>query len=138
VTEASTTLAVRVLDIKERRDCRYVICDGGRTNQALAADNGAHRLLVLPIRQGKPVLTSICGPTCMTDDLLGRFDLPGDVSPGDVIAWMDAGAYHLPWETRFSQPLCAVMWSEGDGHAVRAREREQPEAWAASWSVAPR
>jgi diaminopimelate decarboxylase len=138
VTETSTALAVRVLEVKERDDCRYLICDGGRTNHALAADHGVHRLLLLPPRHGPPILTAICGPTCMTDDLLARIDLPRDVGAGDVIAWMDAGAYHLPWETRFSQPLCAVAWSEGPGHLARARERERPEAWAAAWSNAAR
>jgi diaminopimelate decarboxylase len=138
ITEASTALAVRVLDVKERDDCRYLICDGGRTNQALAADNGPHRLLTLPPRHGSPVLTAVCGPTCMTDDLLARVELPRDLGVGDLIAWMGAGAYHLPWETRFSQPLCAVAWSEGAGHLARARERERPEAWAAAWSSATR
>ena len=128
----------RAPEVKERDDCRYLICDGGRTNHALAADHGVHRLLLLPPRHGPPILTAICGPTCMTDDLLARIDLPRDVGAGDVIAWMDAGAYHLPWETRFSQPLCAVAWSEGAGHLARARERERPEAWAAAWSSAAR
>jgi diaminopimelate decarboxylase len=134
LTEASTALAVRVLDVKERDDSRYLICDGGRTNQALAADKGPHQLLVLPERHGRPTLSAICGPTCMTDDILARIDLARDIGVGDLIAWMDAGAYHLPWETRFSQPLCAVAWSEGPGHLARARERERPEAWAAAWS----
>jgi diaminopimelate decarboxylase len=134
LTEASTALAVRVLDVKERSDSRYVICDGGRTNQALAADKGPHRLLILPQRHGGPTLTAICGPTCMTDDILARLDLPRDVGVGDVIVWMDAGAYHLPWETRFSQPLCAVAWSEGPDHLACARGRERPDAWAAAWS----
>jgi diaminopimelate decarboxylase len=133
LTEASAALVVRVLDVKQRDDCRYLICDGGRTNQALAADHGAHQLIVLPRRDGRPTLSAICGPTCMTDDILARIDLPCDVGVGDLIAWMDAGAYHLPWETRFSQPLCAVAWSEAPGHLARAREREQPEAWAAGW-----
>jgi ornithine decarboxylase len=136
LTAASTALAVRVLDVKQRDDCRYLICDGGRTNQALAADHGPHRLLVLPPRHGSSTLTAVCGPTCMTDDLLARDGLPRDIGVDDVIGWMDAGAYHLPWETRFSQPLCAVAWSDGAGHLVRARERERPEAWAAAWSGA--
>ena len=32
ITDASTALAVRVLDVKQREDSRYLICDGGRTN----------------------------------------------------------------------------------------------------------
>ena len=31
VTEAAAALAVRVVDVKDRPDCRYLICDGGRT-----------------------------------------------------------------------------------------------------------
>jgi diaminopimelate decarboxylase len=135
VTEASTALAVRVLDIKERDDSRYLICDGGRTNQALAADHGAHRLLVVPARTGRARLTTVCGPTCMTDDVLARVPLPQDIIVGDVIAWMDAGAYHLPWETRFSHGLCAVAWCDETETLQLAREREHPAQWATRWTT---
>jgi diaminopimelate decarboxylase len=135
VTEDSTALAVRVIDVKERPECRYLICDGGRTNQALAADNGPHPILLLPPRAGSPRLTTICGPTCMTDDTLGRIALPADVAPGDVLAWLSAGAYHLPWETRFSQGLCAVAWYDEAEHLTRARERERPEQWIDPWNL---
>jgi len=37
VCEPGTALVVTVLDLKERPDSRYLICDGGRTNQALAS-----------------------------------------------------------------------------------------------------
>jgi diaminopimelate decarboxylase len=133
VTQASTALAVRVLDIKDREDSRYLICDGGRTNQALAADHGPHTIVTIPARRGAATLTTVCGPTCMTDDVLVRLPLPGDVEIGDVIGWMDAGAYHLPWETRFSHGLCAVVWSDADGEIALAREREEPAAWACQW-----
>lgn len=135
VTEDSTALAVRVIDIKERVECRYLICDGGRTNQALAADKGPHPILLLPPRTGVPQLTTICGPTCMTDDTLGRIALPADVAPGDVLAWLNAGAYHLPWETRFSQGLCAVAWYDEAEHLTLARQRERPEQWIDPWNL---
>jgi diaminopimelate decarboxylase len=130
VTEASTALLVRVLDVKERDDSRYLICDGGRTNHALAADHGAHPLMILPQRSGAARLTTVCGPTCMTDDVLVRAPLPGDIVAGDAIAWMDAGAYHLPWETRFSHGLCAVVWIGGNGAMTLARASESPACWA--------
>jgi diaminopimelate decarboxylase len=119
--------------VKERDDSRYLICDGGRTNHALAADHGAHPLIIIPRRDGEPRLTTICGPTCMTDDRLGRLPLPGDIAAGDVIGWMNAGAYHLPWETRFSQGLCAVAWCDPDDAMSLARDRERPETWADQW-----
>ena len=127
VTERSSVLAVRVIDIKDRPEGRYVICDGGRTNQALAADHGLHPLMLIPDRNGTSRLTTICGPTCMTDDCMGRPALPEDVSPGDCLLWMNAGAYHLPWETRFSQGLCAIAWCDESEHLSLARERERPD-----------
>ena len=135
MTAHSTALAVRVLDVKERDECRYVICDGGRTNHALAADHGPHALITPATRSGRRRLTTVCGPTCMTDDRLGRWPLPADLAVGDVIAWRDAGAYHLPWETRFSHGLCAVVWDGGDGRLVVARERERPDAVLRRWST---
>jgi diaminopimelate decarboxylase len=134
LTRSSAALIVRVLDVKERRECRYLICDGGRTNHALDADNGLHRILVVPERSGTPTLTTITGPTCMTDDRLGRLMVAHDVAPGDVIVWLDAGAYHLPWETRFSHGLCAVVWADRFNRLSLARTRETPEQWCYLWT----
>jgi hypothetical protein len=81
------------------------------------------------------VLTTIVGPTCMTDDRLARVVLPDSIVPGDLVIWLDAGAYHLPWETRFSQGLCAVAWADATDALSLGRERETPAQWAASWAV---
>ena len=134
VTHQSSALAVRVLDVKERPECRYLICDGGRTNHALAADLGPHPLILLDDRRGPLRLTTVCGPTCMTDDILGRFHLPETLGVGDVLLWTGAGAYHLPWETRFSHGLCAVAWCDDADVPVVARERERPDAWMRPWT----
>jgi diaminopimelate decarboxylase len=135
ITSDSTVLAVRVLDIKERDECRYLLCDGGRTNQALAADVQPHLVLPIADRGGYSRPTTICGPTCMTDDRLGRFDLSEQIAAGDVLVWMEAGAYHLPWETRFSHGLCAVAWFGADGQLVIARERERTAPLASEWTT---
>jgi diaminopimelate decarboxylase len=136
LTAASAALVVRVLDVKDRPECRYLICDGGRTNHALDADNGPHRLLVIPPRAGRESLATIAGPTCMTDDRLARLALPQTVTAGDLLVWLDAGAYHLPWETRFSHGLCAVAWADGDDRLSLARRRETPAEWSALWTQA--
>jgi diaminopimelate decarboxylase len=136
VTHHSALLAVRIVDVKDRADCRYVICDGGRTNQALAADDHPHLLRALVERSGPTRLTTVCGPTCMTDDRLGRFDLPDDSGVDDVLLWFDAGAYHLPWETRFSQGLCAIAWFGPDEQLQIARPREPAAQWARPFASA--
>ena len=124
MTTGSAVLATTVVDIKERDECRYVVCDGGRTNHALAADNGPHQILLVPPRGGRLRLTTVCGPTCMSDDKLGRWMLPQSVAVGDVVVWLDAGAYHLPWETRFSHGLCAIAWFDEREQLTIARPRE--------------
>jgi diaminopimelate decarboxylase len=129
-------LAVRVLDVKDRRECRYVICDGGRTNHALAADDHPHVVKALAERGGPTRLTTVCGPTCMTDDRLGRFALPNNITVGDVLLWLDAGAYHLPWETRFSQGLCAIAWFGPDERLQIARPREPARSMGPSSATA--
>jgi len=130
VCEPGTALVVTVLDLKERPDSRYLICDGGRTNQALAADVRPHPLMLVPSRDGAERLTTVCGPTCMADDRLGRWMLPEALDIGDVIVWLDAGAYHLPWETRFSFGLCPVVWFDAREQMSVARDREPVTAAA--------
>jgi len=132
VLARSGVLVVQVLDVKERGGVRQLICDGGRTLSALVSNWERHRVFTLPNRRGKRVPTAVHGPTCMAFDQLGRFELPDTLRAGDHLVWMEAGAYHVPWETRFSHGLAAVLWHE-DGKIVVARERESFEEWWSQW-----
>ena len=129
VTSRSGVLAVSVLDVKERDECRYLICDGGRTNHAIVSDWETHEIEVVPERYGDLVLTTVCGPTCMAFDRLRRVKLPRTVVPGDTLLWHNAGAYHLPWETRFSHGLAAVLWVSATGTIEKVRARESFDSW---------
>jgi diaminopimelate decarboxylase len=130
-------LAVRVDDVKRRDDSVYAICDGGRTNHALISEwEPAHTIEVVPQRSGPTTLTTVCGPSCMAFDRLGRFHLP-PVEVGDLLVWRDAGAYHIPWETRFSRGRCPVVWCDEDWRLHVARDRETPQAWWSEWTRKP-
>jgi diaminopimelate decarboxylase len=132
LTARSGVLVVEVLDVKARRGLHNLICDGGRANHALVSTWEQHELLSLPARAGPLVPTTVNGPTCMAFDQIARRLLPADLQPGDHLAWLDAGAYHLPWETRFSHGLAAVLWH--DGRQVRvARAREEFADWWGRW-----
>ena len=48
---------------------------------------------------------------------------------GDKIVWHNAGAYHLPWETRFSHGLAPVVWYGGGDEVMVVRERERFGNW---------
>ena len=117
-------LVVKVLDVKRGGRWRQLICDGGRTLHALVSLWEEHGLLPVPARRGPPVPTVVYGPTCMAFDQLARRSLPAGIRPGDRLVWLEAGAYHLAWETRFSHGTAAVWWHE-EGRLWQARTAER-------------
>jgi diaminopimelate decarboxylase len=124
----SGVLVVRILDAKTRPNLRSLICDGGRTMNALVSTWEAHEIISLPARGGPRCLTTVNGPTCMAFDQLARCPLPRGWRPGDHLIWLEAGAYHLPWETRFSHGLAAVFWHDGR-RVKQVRPREGFDRW---------
>ena len=132
LTARSGALVVTVLDIKSRGGVRYLICDGGRTNHAMVSQWESHGLLVPPERIGEAVASVVCGPTCMAFDQLTRRSLPADIQSGDRLVWLDAGAYHIPWENRFSYGHSAVLWH--DDEKLKVIRPHQPfDAWWGQW-----
>ena len=126
-------LVLTINDIKKIGGLKYLICNGGRTNHALPSDWEDHEINILPHRSGEVVYTIICGPTCMAFDCIARKKLPSDVSIGDKVLWFNAGAYHLSWETRFSQPLARVLWHDERDNIVEARPPESFSEWWGRW-----
>ena len=133
ITARSAVLVICVTDIKERPDSRYLICNGGRTNHALVSDWEMHDIFTIPPRNGVTTLTTICGPTCMAYDRLIRMNLSKDIQVGDYIVWMNAGAYHIPWETRFSHGFAKVIWCDDKGELSLARDSESFSLWWGHW-----
>jgi diaminopimelate decarboxylase len=133
LTGRSAVLVLRVLDVKQRPECRYLICDGGRTNHALISDWESHPLYVMPERNGPKILTTVSGPTCMAFDRLARVHLPNNVAIDDLVVWTHAGAYHLSWETHFSHGFCRILWSRGNDHLELVRERQGFDDWWGQW-----
>lgn len=133
ITARAGALAMTVLDRKERDDVVYVICDAGRTNHARLSTVELHDIVIDPDRSGQARPTIVCGPTCGSVDRLGQFTLPETLRAGDRLLWMNAGAYAIPLETRFSFGLAPVVWRDMDGglHIVRARETAQQ--WWRQW-----
>ncbi|MEI7534188.1 MAG: hypothetical protein WCK57_07435 [Verrucomicrobiae bacterium] len=132
VSTGSGALVVKILDVKERRGMRQLICDGGRTMNALMSVWEQHALLPLEKPDGDEILTVVHGPTCMAFDQLARIPLPRYLKAGDHLIWLDAGAYHLPWEARFSHGHAAVCWHDESGLRL-ARERQSFENFWGQW-----
>jgi diaminopimelate decarboxylase len=132
MSTSSGALVVKILDVKERRGVRQLICDGGRTLNALMSLWEQHALLPLEQRSGEDAITVVHGPTCMAFDQLARIPLPCSLRAGDHLIWLEAGAYHLPWETGFSHGHVAVWWH--DEHGLRiARERQSFQDFWGPW-----
>jgi diaminopimelate decarboxylase len=132
VSSGCGALVVKILDVKERRGVRQLICDGGRTMNALMSVWEQHRILTVPERSGAEGLTVVHGPTCMAFDQLARIPLPRSLKTGDHLIWLDAGAYHLPWEARFSHGHAAVLWHNEYGLRL-VRERQSFEDFWGLW-----
>ncbi len=133
MTSRSSILVMKVNDIKERQDSRYLICDGGRVNNALVSDWELHDITTYPTRRGEKCHTTICGPTCMAYDRIARCSLPCDIGIGDYIIWHNAGAYHIPWETRFSHGFINVIWLDEKGSLSLVRPEETFDHWWGMW-----
>jgi diaminopimelate decarboxylase len=133
VNAGSGVLVVSVLDVKERRGVRQLICDGGRTLNALVSNWEQHELLTLRERSGPSTLSAVHGPTCMAFDQLALRPLPCSIRAGDRLLWLEAGAYHIPWETRFSHGHAAVAWHDERGLRI-VRERQDFEEWWGGWT----
>jgi diaminopimelate decarboxylase len=132
LTARSGVLVFEVLDAKQRDRMRYLVCDGGRTLNALVSTWEEHAISVLPRRGGSTVPTTVTGPTCMAFDQIGRQALPSSIRAGDHLIWFEAGAYHLPWETSFSHGRAGIYWHDGKS-INQVRERENFKSWWASW-----
>ena len=132
LSASSGVLVVKILDAKERRGQRQLICDGGRTLHALTSLWEQHRILPVLERAGAEAPTTVYGPTCMAFDRLGRISLPRSLGPGDQLVWLEAGAYQIPWETRFSHGHAAVLWHDESG-LQPARERQSFEQFWGQW-----
>lgn len=128
----SGVLVISILDSKDRGKARALICDSGRTMNALISNWERHDLFSIPDRRGPAIPTTVHGPTCMAFDQLTRCPLPRTLRAGDRLIWMEAGAYHLSWETRFSHGLAAVLWHDGQSIA-EVRRRESFENWWRQW-----
>lgn len=136
LTGSTGVLVVTVLDRKERGDTTYLICDGGRVNHARVAAWESHEIMLAPARTGPKRKMVVYGPTCTIVDSLGGWMLPDPVELGDRVIWLNAGAYHIPLETRFSTGWAPVVWFNEQQQPEVIRHRETPQQWWNQW-VAP-
>lgn len=108
-----TVGTVKPVDLDTGAQRIYVSVDGGMSDNIRPALYAAEYSAVVANRASKiaPVLCRVVGKHCEAGDILVRdVYLPGDVSPGDVIAVPGAGAYSRSMASNYNHvPRSAVV-----------------------------
>ncbi len=120
-------LVTRVEYIKQGADRTFVIVDTGMNDLIRPTLYEAHHDL-FPVRKADPgtpmINADIVGPVCETGDFLARSRAVPQMSGGDLLAVMGAGAYGAVMAGTYnSRPLIAELLVDGEQyHAVRPRQ----------------
>ncbi|CAN7616896.1 diaminopimelate decarboxylase [Phenylobacterium sp. LjRoot225] len=133
-------LVARVQHIHQRPEGRrFLVLDAAMNDLMRPAMYDAyHDIRPLRPRTGAGVVYDVVGPVCETGDTFTRDRTLAPIEPGDLIAFMSAGAYGAAMASEYnSRPLVPEVLVKGDQWAVvRPRptyeemlERERPAPW---------
>jgi diaminopimelate decarboxylase len=115
MTANTQMLLCSVHSIKRAGDRTFAIMDAG-INHAETVRGEYHQLLsVCPPPGGECIAYTVVGPICTPGDTLYPSARLPELSPGDVLAIMDSGAYFVPFGTAFSFPRPAIVQVDGGG-----------------------
>lgn len=113
MTGDTQLLLGRVHALKAAEDRTYAVLDAG-INHAECVRNEYHQLFHVE-RPDAPAerLYTVVGPICTPGDTLYYAKRLPELSVGDTLAIMDAGAYFVPFATSFSYPQPAIIALDG-------------------------
>jgi len=122
-------LLTRVRYIKQTGQKKFAIVDAGMNDLIRPALYHSYHEIV-PLREpsaGKRDKIDIVGPVCETGDFFALDREMPEVSEGDLLAIMSAGAYGFAMASNYnSRPLAAEALVRGDKFAL-IRKRQSPE-----------
>lgn len=131
LTGNTQLLLTRVLDVRHDTTPAYAIVDAG-INVAEPMRSEYHQVFYAgQPRGGAPRRTyRIAGPICTPGDVVcNAWEFP-ELQRGDVLAFMDTGAYFVPFSTSFSFPRPPIVAIDG-GAVTLLRRAERFEDLAA-------
>ena len=107
----------------------YVSVDGGMSDNIRTALYDARYTAVLASRSSdaEPANVTLCGKHCESGDIVVHdVPLPGDLTPGDLVAVPASGAYHRSMASNYNHvprpPVVAVK--DGTARVIVRRETE--------------
>ena len=130
ISGPTTVTLYEVGTVKELPGLRtYVSIDGGMSDNIRTALYDARYTAVLASRlsAAEPANVTLCGKHCESGDIVvNEVPLPGDLTPGDLVAVPASGAYHRSMASNYNHvprpPVVAVR--DGAARLVVRRETE--------------
>jgi diaminopimelate decarboxylase len=127
VARAGSSL-YRVISVKRQGNRRFVVVDGGMTDNPRPLLYGSHHPceLIASRAAGPSAPATLAGRSCENDEI-GEYRLPDDVAAGDLIAMRYTGAYTFSMASnynRFGKPAVVFVRDGAHRRVVRA---ETPE-----------
>lgn len=115
MASASQFLLLRIHRVKDRAGLRrWLITDGGLGTVTLPTFYEYHELLLADdVNRPRTETATIIGPVCFASDIVYRNARLPRISPGEVIAVMDSGAYFTALESTFGFGRPAIVAVNG-------------------------
>jgi diaminopimelate decarboxylase len=125
ITAQAGTLVARVLYVKRNSNKTFVITDAAMNDLIRPALYQAyHEIVPVRPRAGKPRIVDVVGPVCESGDFFARDRKLAPVSPGDLVALLDAGAYGMAQSSNYNSRMrpAEVLVEGAKVQIIRRRE----------------
>jgi diaminopimelate decarboxylase len=124
------SLLYRVVTVKLQGTRRFIVVDGGMSDNPRPLLYGAHHPADLIASEATGAVTpaTLAGRSCENDEI-GEYVFPDDVRAGDVIAMRYTGAYTYSMASnynRFGKPAVVFVRDGAHRRVVRAESDEDP------------
>ncbi len=125
ITSPNQLLLLKIHQVKERKGIKkWLVADAGIGTLTMPTFYEHHEIILCnDINRRLSGKVTITGPGCFAADVVYRNKPMPEISPGEIIALMDSGAYFTSWESSFGFPRPAIV-SVIDGRHTLIRERE--------------
>jgi diaminopimelate decarboxylase len=128
VVARSGSSLYRVVAVKRPGNRRFIVVDGGMTDNPRPLLYGAHHPaeLIASAATGELTPATLAGRSCENDEI-GEYRLPDDVAAGDIIAMRYTGAYTFSMASNYNHFGKPAVIFVRDGTHRRVVRAESPE-----------
>ncbi|MEI8003352.1 MAG: diaminopimelate decarboxylase, partial [Methanothrix sp.] len=137
---ADTTVMLASVNVVKRAHVNFVAVDAGFNVLARPMLYDSYHHVIAASRAGLPAeeTYTVVGPICETGDVLAKDRLLPALARGDVLAFLDAGAYGFSMASQYNgQPRPAEVLVSG-GQSEVTRRAEDASSLLAGQRILPR